>query len=55
MSYRADVTEPGRVAGTYVGRILRRGKPADLPVEQAVKTELLISLKTAKSLRKRRL
>ncbi len=50
MSYGADFTEPSRVAGTYVGRILRGEKPADLPVQQAVKIELLISLKTAKSL-----
>ncbi len=50
MSYGADFTEPSRLAGTYVGRILRGEKPADLPVQQAVKIELLISLKTAKSL-----
>jgi len=50
MSYGADFTEPTRVAGTYVGRIIRGEKPADLPVQQAVKIELLISLKTAKSL-----
>jgi putative ABC transport system substrate-binding protein len=50
MSYGADFAEPSRVAGSYVGRILRGEKPADLPVQQAVKVELLINLKTAKSL-----
>jgi len=37
-------------SGTYVGRILRGQKTADLPVQQAVKIELLINLKTAQSL-----
>jgi ABC-type uncharacterized transport system substrate-binding protein len=50
MSYGADLREPSRVAGNYVGRILKGAKPTDLPVQQAVKVELLINLKTAKAL-----
>lgn len=50
MSHGADFTESSRVVGAYVGRIPRGEKPADLPMQQAVKIELLISLKTAKSL-----
>jgi putative tryptophan/tyrosine transport system substrate-binding protein len=50
MSYGPDFREPSRVAGNYVGRILKGEKPADLPVQQAVKVEMFINLKTAKTL-----
>ena len=50
VSYGANLSDAFRLSGTYVGRILKGDKPADLPVQQSTRIEMVLNLKTAKAL-----
>jgi putative tryptophan/tyrosine transport system substrate-binding protein len=50
MSYDPDIADAHRQVGVYTGRILKGAKPANLPIQQPIKFQLVLNLKTAKTL-----
>ena len=50
MSYGGDVMESHGQAGVYTGRVLKGEKPADLPVQQVTKVQMVVNLKAAKAI-----
>ena len=50
MSYGSNLTDLYRLAGVYTGRVLKGEKPTDLPVQRSTKVELMLNLKTSKTL-----
>jgi putative ABC transport system substrate-binding protein len=50
ITYGSDITDAYRRAGVYVGRILKGGKPEDMPVVQADKLELIVNVQSARAL-----